>query len=223
MTASLATAPAIVETAHQAKVFISYSRKDAAIFAQGLVEHLKASGFDAFLDKTDIAPGEPWKERLAGLIAASDTVAFVVSPGSVVSDICGWELEESARRGKRVIPIVAQRIGDAQAPQALGRLNWIFCGDGDDREAALASLDRALHTDLLWVREHTRLAELAERWQARGRSKGATLRGADLDAAERWLDRRPPDDSPRCPINRQDRRAAQLVGTASSVGKRRQS
>jgi hypothetical protein len=82
--------------ADRAKVFVSYSRKDAA-FAQMLVGALTERGFDAFLDKTDIAPGEPWKERLAGLIATSDTVVFAVSPDSVASTICGWELEESAR------------------------------------------------------------------------------------------------------------------------------
>jgi hypothetical protein len=155
--------------------------------------NLAASGFDAFLDKTDIAPGEPWRERLAGLIAAADTVVFVVSPDAVASEVCAWELEESARRGKRVMPIVTRRIADEEAPQALGRLNFIFCTKSDEREAAFSALDMALRTDLPWVREHTRLGELAQRWQDRGRAKSATLRGADLDAAERWLDRRPAD------------------------------
>src|SRR5580693_8065077 len=140
----------------RAKVFVSYSRKDMA-FAQMLVAALAERGFDAFLDRTDIAPGEPWRERLAALIAAADTVVFVVSPDSVASEICTWELEEGARRGKRVIPIVVRRIADAEAPQALGRLNFVFCAEGDEREAALAALDKALRTDLPWVREHTRL------------------------------------------------------------------
>src|ERR1039458_8201747 len=109
----------------RAKVFVSYSRKDAG-FAQMLVGALGERGFDAFLDKTDIAPGEPWKERLAGLIGAADTVVFAVSPDSLASTICGWELEESARLGKRIIPVVARRIADADAPPALGRLNWVF-------------------------------------------------------------------------------------------------
>ncbi len=63
---------------NRAKVFVSYSRKDLTL-AQMLVEALAERGFDAFLDKTDIAPGEPWKERLAGLIAAADTVVFIAS------------------------------------------------------------------------------------------------------------------------------------------------
>jgi len=70
------------QSENRAKVFISYSRKDLS-FAQMLVAGLAGSGFDAFLDKTDIAPGEPWKERLAALIATADTVLFAISPDSV--------------------------------------------------------------------------------------------------------------------------------------------
>lgn len=40
------------------KVFLSYSRKDSA-FAQELLAGLELLGFEAYLDKEDIAPGEP--------------------------------------------------------------------------------------------------------------------------------------------------------------------
>ncbi|MFI4998103.1 MAG: TIR domain-containing protein, partial [Hyphomicrobiales bacterium] len=56
-----------------------------------------------------MAPGELWQERLAGLIAACDTVVFVVSPDSVSSSVCAWEIEESFRLGKKLIPVVARR------------------------------------------------------------------------------------------------------------------
>src|ERR1700744_6627878 len=181
--------------AHQAKVFVSYSRKDLA-FAQMLVEALAARGFDAFLDKTDIAPGEPWKDRLAALIADADTVLFTVSPDSVASTICAWELTESMTLGKRILPVAPRRVPDGDVPPALGRLNWVFLTEGDDRDAALVALEAALRTDLPWVREHTRLGELARRWDAMGRRGGATLRGAGRASADRWLARRPADASP---------------------------
>ena len=197
---------------NKAKVFISYSRKDLTV-AQMLVDALGSRGFDAFLDKTDIAPGEPWKERLGGLIQAADTVVFVISPNSIKSNVCAWELEESARLGKKLIPVVARRIADADAPPALGRLNWVFCAEGDDKDAALAALDTALHTDLPWVREHTRLGELARRWDEQKRSNAATLRGADLDAAERWLDRRPPDANAPTDLHQDFIRASRRAAT----------
>jgi tetratricopeptide (TPR) repeat protein len=205
--------PGTAAASGRAKVFVSYSRKDLP-FAQTLVEALGARGFDAFLDKTDIAPGEPWKGRLAGLIAAADTVVFAISPDSITSNVCAWELEETARLGKRLIPVVARSIPDANAPPALGRLNWVFLTERDDKAAALAQLESALHTDLPWVREHTRLGELARRWDELGRRKSATLRGADLDAAERWLDRRPADANAPTDLHQDFIRASRRAATA---------
>jgi TIR domain len=43
------------------RVFISYSRKDGA-FAEALRDALIARSFEAYLDKHDIAPGEPWRD-----------------------------------------------------------------------------------------------------------------------------------------------------------------
>lgn len=52
-------------SAHQAKIkiFISYFRKDIK-FAEKLGYVLNSLHFEAYLDKKDIAPGEPWKKRL---------------------------------------------------------------------------------------------------------------------------------------------------------------
>jgi hypothetical protein len=81
-------------------------------------------------------------------------------------------------------------------------------------EAALAELESALHTDLPWVREHTRLGELARRWDEQGRRNSATLRGADLDAAERWLDRRPADANAPTDLHQAFIRASRRAATA---------
>ena len=70
------------------KVFISYSRRDSAAFADELVAGLEFGGFAPFLDRHDIAAGEDWEARLGGLIAQSDTVVFVVSPEAVKSKQC---------------------------------------------------------------------------------------------------------------------------------------
>lgn len=108
---------------NRAKVFVSYSRTDTA-FAQMLVGALSERGFDAFLDKTDIAPGEPWKERLAGLIAIADTVVFAASPDSIASPICAWELRKyEARKAAhpgRGAPLRDRRCPIGARPTKLG-------------------------------------------------------------------------------------------------------
>ena len=61
-----------ISAGEKLKVFISYSRKDSAAFADELVSGLELVGFAPFLDRYDIAAGEDWEARLGGLIAQSD-------------------------------------------------------------------------------------------------------------------------------------------------------
>jgi hypothetical protein len=77
------------------KVFISYSRKDSAEFADELLAGLEVAGFAPFLDRHDIVPGERWEARLGDLIEQSDTVVFVVSPEAVKSERCVWEVDRT--------------------------------------------------------------------------------------------------------------------------------
>ncbi len=181
-----------VEVASRAsgRVFISYSRRDIA-FTQRLAERLKSAGYEAYLDLTDIAPGEPWQERLGKLIAQAHTVVFVLSPDSAASPICGWEVEEAERQGKRLLPVAYRRVEDSIVPAPLARLNFIFMDNPEAFEAQVIALLNALETDLTWVREHARLADLANAWEAAGRRSTDTLRGKALEAAERWQSERP--------------------------------
>jgi hypothetical protein len=94
------------------KVFISYSRRDAPDFAEELVAGLDLAGFAPFIDRLDIKPGEPWEDRLGGLIAQSDTVVFVITPEAVTSERCTWEVERTlelsiwdADSGKEIAPL----------------------------------------------------------------------------------------------------------------------
>src|SRR5262249_6594968 len=51
----------------------------------------------------------------------------------------------------------------------------------------LGELAEALRQDLDWIREHTRLGELARRWEGRKRPESLLLRGDDLGAAKAWM------------------------------------
>jgi WD40 repeat protein len=172
------------------KIFISYSRRDASEFADELVAGLELAGFAPFLDRHDISAGEDWEARLGGLIAQSDTVVFVVTPESVKSQRCVWEVDQTVGLSKRLIPAIHKPVPDSDIPQKLSRLQFVRFDSGRGLNRPLAELAEALRLDLGWIREHTRLGELAARWQARGRAESLLLRGDDLDAAKAWMARR---------------------------------
>jgi hypothetical protein len=171
--------------AARAKVFISYSRKDAA-FAERLAATLADARFMPLIDREAILPGEAWKERLSRLVLESDTVVFVISPDSVASEVCRWELSEAEQHAKRLLPIVHRQAPTAELPEDVRAINWIDFSDDARFSTAFEILKTALLTDIAWLREHTRIEELANHWLARGRPSDALLRGESLTRAEAW-------------------------------------
>jgi len=174
------------------RVFISYSRTDAKA-AEGLLATLTARGFEPFLDTKQILPGEDWKERLSGLILTADAVVFLISPDSVRSSVCDWELNETERLGKRLIPVVCRSTQGNLIPSRLQRINWIDLSDPTLAAPRLEVLVSALLTDIGWVREHTRVGELADRWANKAsREERSLLRGgATSRDAELWISSQP--------------------------------
>ncbi len=179
-------------------VFVSYSRDDLD-FVSRLHGELEERGVGVHLDREDIEKGEDWWERLQQLIAESDTVVFVLSPASVDSDVCQREVTFAASMNKRLIPLVADVLGELRPPGALERLNYVFfvpnprAGATGDFSTAIDELLVALRSDISWIREHTRLGAIARRWASQDHPRDLMIRGAELAAAESWLASRPQD------------------------------
>lgn len=174
----------------EAKVFLSYSRKDRER-AQRIADVLRERHFGVFKDTDDILPTEEWKDRLEQLISEADTIVFLLSPHSATSEVCAWEVEHASALNKRIAPIVIEETDAADIPPLLARLNFIFCTERDRFEDAVDSLVSALNVDIDWIREHTRLAGLAARWEKAGRPARLLLRGQDIADAEQWRDTHP--------------------------------
>ena len=180
-------------SAERLKVFISYSRRDSSDFAKELLSGLELLGFAPLLDQHDISAGEDWEARLGGLIRQADTVLFVISPEAVRSERCEWEVNTALAETKRILPIVAKAVPDSAIPERLRRRQFIRFDTAPGIIRPLGELAEALRQDVEWVREHTRIGELAGRWDARGRPESLLLRSDDLPAAQSWLESRNPD------------------------------
>jgi WD40 repeat protein len=167
-------------------VFISYSRQDKD-FVERLHRALADRGYEVWVDWDDIPPSAEWFEEIRAGIASADGVVYVISPDSVVSEVCTRELEHAIEQHKRIVPVVYREPDAGSVPEAAAALNWVFLRDSDDSAAGIEVLVRALETDLEHVRTHTRLGVAAGRWEASGRDTSQLLRGAELAAAEAWL------------------------------------
>lgn len=172
------------------KVFISYSRRDGE-FADKLAAHLASRSIDVIIDRQDLPKLADWERELVRLIRASDSVIFIVSSHSVSSKVCQWELDQVKLLSKRLAPIVLSEAISLRIPEDISKLNYIDFTSTGRFDDSCAILINALTTDIEWLKEHTRLSNIALRWDERGHPTDALLRGGDLDEADGWAAKRP--------------------------------
>lgn len=198
------------------EIFISYSRKNKD-FAMRLVGTLKQHQREAWIDLDDIPPSDEWWGAIKHGIDAAGTFVVIVTPESLASPVCAFEMRYAIENNKRIIPVMhkdppdmavlfgvmaaltptgylAELLGDAdllvlarQNWRSIEKLNWVQLRDGDDFEQGVSALLRALDEDLTIVRLHTRLLVRARLWDERRRDPSFLLVGSELDEAVSWL------------------------------------
>lgn len=166
-----------------AKLFVSYSRKDSAA-ARKLIEAFKTQiGHEVWVDWESIPPAVDWLEQIFRGIESSDAFIFMISPDSVVSEVCNVELGRAALNNKRIIPVVLRDVSSKDTNEIIRKLNWTFVRETDDFEEGLAKIKTAIDLDIDWLQEHARLQNRALEWH-RKKDVSLLLRGKDLRNAE---------------------------------------
>ncbi|MBZ0316182.1 MAG: TIR domain-containing protein [Anaerolineae bacterium] len=183
-------------------VFISYSRRDMA-FVQQLLTKLKASKKEVWIDLKDIPPTTEWLKEIYDGIEGADNFVLVISPDSLSSQVCGWEINHALKHNKRLIPIVLREVDPdkfletivqlgwegitVEAWQMLNKIHWIFFRETDDFKVSYETLLKSIERYYDHNRMHKNLLVSARSWEQRGCKHADTLRGATLTQAEKWL------------------------------------
>ena len=119
----------------QGTVFISYARADAGDLAARLHADLAARGIPAWIDTSAIDGGASWTEEIERAIDGCHSALALVSRASFRSNVCRAEQLRALRKGKLVVPLLAQR--DADRPLYLEHLNYRDLSDPSNYEAGL--------------------------------------------------------------------------------------
>ena len=176
--------------AHTLKVFISYSRSDTAA-TDTLVDALRSRGGDVSIDRRDLPFGEKWQAELADFIRLADTVIWLISESSVQSKWVNWELDEVAKRNKRLVPLMIAETARDALPRQLGEIHILPAVGPFDIARDIDTLIRVLETDHAWLKQASRLQDRANEWLSKGHSPALLLSRGALLEAERWQNRQP--------------------------------
>jgi len=170
---------------------------------------------------------ENWKRRLGELILESDAIVFVLTPASVHSPICEWEVQEALRLNKRIVPVLAQPLNDAQVHESLRALQYIYFYEegtvpGSGFGSGIAFLAAALAVNIEWIREHTRIGELASHWRDEEHSTDLLLRGSELVRSQQWRDSKPANAPELTALQREFLQASEEAESARYDAERRE-
>jgi WD40 repeat protein/CRP-like cAMP-binding protein len=179
--------PTTVSETPKVRVFISYSRRDKS-FVQKLHQAIVTQGLDTWVDWENIPLTVDWWTEIVRGIENADAFAFILTPDSANSRVCGEEIQAAIEKNKRLIPILYREFGsDVQPHPAIAAANWVMMRSDEELAANLPGMINIINTDLDWVQDHTRLQIRAGEWSRSGRDTSSLLRGTDLFNAEKWL------------------------------------
>ena len=134
-----------------ASLFISYARADGELLARRLERDLAARGHQPWLDRAEIEASEAWSREIEGAIDGCDALIAVLTQGSFASLVCRDEQQRALRKGKRVVPLLAQ--ANADRPLYLEHMHYLGFTEADAYDARFAELldDLAQARGVAWA------------------------------------------------------------------------
>lgn len=121
-----------------AQVFISYARKDGRNLADRLAARLEEHDHHPWLDRSEIQGGSDWSRSIEAAIDTCDILLAVLTHGSFDSVVCRGEQARALRKGKPVVPLLAQP--DADRPVYLETTHYLDFSDEEAFDEKLSEL-----------------------------------------------------------------------------------
>jgi len=109
------------------RIFISYAHVDKVIVEDWIVANLRASHHDVWIDER-LFVGQGWKQQLLDAIQNNDALVYALTPESIASEVCQWEVAKAVELGKPIIPVLMQ--ARTQLPEWLGQLQYVDFSNG---------------------------------------------------------------------------------------------
>jgi hypothetical protein len=165
----------------QSEVFISYAFADQEL-GMRIHQALESAGQSVWIDQDDIRYADNWKDAVLPAMEQATAILFITSKASLSSKNCLEELEYAQGMGKRIIPIIAERV--EEVPEILReRVRRDFC-DPENFHSELLKLLQDITSDPEYVQLHTNLAFRAARWRD---NKTGLLDSGEIKKAVEWV------------------------------------
>jgi uncharacterized protein YgiM (DUF1202 family) len=114
------------------QLFLSYAHVDKPIVKSWIVDTLLSGSHDVWFDERLVAGGD-WKQQLFKAIQQRDALVFCITPESIKSEWCQWELAQAVKLGKPILPVLLQ--GRTTIPESLSDIQIVDFSNGATSDA----------------------------------------------------------------------------------------
>jgi hypothetical protein len=132
------------ETRPKLRVFMCHSSGDKDV-VHNLYDSLKSDGFEAWLDRENILPGQEWDSEIRKAVRTSDVVVVCLSKSSITKE--GYvqkeiklALDVDEEKPEGTIFVIPARLEDCQVPQRLAGWQWVNLFERRGYERLVAAL-----------------------------------------------------------------------------------
>lgn len=135
------------------RIFISYAREDKSDVEKLIVNELNETNHQVFIDDK-LKVGEEWKPQLLNAIRTSDALIYAISPDSLKSEWCQWELEQAEKVGKSIVPILLKVTSNI--PDNLSKFQYVDFSrrvTDNDVKKLISNLDDIEQTHVIYKRD----------------------------------------------------------------------
>jgi hypothetical protein len=106
------------------KLFLSYARENIDDL-RALLPYLQGTdGVTSIFWDEHLRAGDVWKQKLKVELLSSDILIFLLSPYSIISEMCLWEFQTFQAHKKRIIPIYLESV-DHSDTSRFSKLNGL--------------------------------------------------------------------------------------------------
>lgn len=114
------------------RLFISYAHVDKAVVTDWIANKLRLAGHDVWIDER-LFVGQDWLSQLEQAIWQSDAFVYAMSPESLRSDVCKWEMSKAVEFGKPIVPVLIQ--AQTEIPVPLNKVQYVDFSNGPTGDA----------------------------------------------------------------------------------------
>lgn len=113
------------------RIFISYGHDKNSVIVSKIKEYLSKTGYDVWIDTSEIAKGRDWREQITnGLLGSNNVISFLSKHSVRDPGVCIDELKIAVcLKHAFITPVLLESEDDVKPPKLISDTQWVDLSD----------------------------------------------------------------------------------------------